>query len=354
MKSAINTVRWLLSIIFGMILSLIVLISPLAISISTTISNRETLKGWVNQSGIYQNTDELAIQFIKEQARSSSENQDLDKAEEIIAQHHLEEIVKDVLTPAFSQNIIEGAIDGAYDYLEGKTEGIVIKADKEKVQDAFLQILVAQSGLEYDSVDQIRNLPTCTPAQEENLEDGFESIEDACLPEGLVLDQIFESQFGQGDDTGQLDITSGGVNTEEIEGHFPAREVFQTMRLLPYLLLSAIVALTALTIIFNPSLKTSLIFTGIMGAVPSLLSAGLASLIYFSGSTSNAIAPLISDLDNQSTLLFEESSKVVLKDIFGKDILYSLLLLVLFGAIIASSRLVKVSQENTVPTEKKG
>jgi hypothetical protein len=348
MKSAINAVRWLFSIIFGIVLSALVFVTPLATAISSALSNRETLKVWVNESGIYEHSDELAIEFIKQQAQSSSENNQMDAAEKILAERNLEKILTGVLTPDFSRELIEGTIDGTYDYLEGKTEGIVIHADKEKVEDVFFQILLASSNLEFDSLDELKDLPTCTPAQEENLDKGFESLEDACLPKDLVIDKFFEIQPDQPD--GTLDITSGGINTEQIEENFPVRTVFQTAKVAPYLLFSGIILFAALTIIFNPRWKSAFIFTGIMGVIPSLISLGIAVFIYFSDSAMASIALSLTEFSAQNTVIIERSSETVIKDIFGRDILYSLLLLILFAAILFCSRFIKPA---VVETQKK-
>jgi hypothetical protein len=309
----------------------------------------------VHDSGLYENVDTIVLEILKAQMEQQEENGMTEAQEEefTLQKEQTEQLIKDVVTPEFSRELIENTLDGVYDYLEGKTEKIVVKMDQEQVEESFLKVLFSFSGLQFESAEQIRDLPTCTDKQEKELEKlgGFESIEDACLPQDLDLDKLFEEssvQFGTTTDGGEsFDITQGGIDTSEIEENFPAREVFQALRITPLITVLAIVLLTALIVVMVPGWKTGLMFAGIVGVAPSLLSLTLALILYFGDIITPLILNRTAELSSQNSTLLQNSSTAVVRNMFGKDILYSLLFVLFFAALIVGSRFIK-----TAPVEK--
>jgi hypothetical protein len=341
MKSALNTVRWLLSIIFGVLLCAIVFVTPLVLSMTTLISNRETLKRWVDRSGIYEEADTLVMDFLRQQAEKSIEGE-ISPSENPFSEHDIEKTVKEVLTPEFSRKVVEATVDGAYDYLEGKSGKIEIMMEKKEAENAFLKVLFVVSGLEFDSTDQIRDLPVCTDKQEENLDKGFENIEDACLPQELDLDSIFENTFpASADGSDSFDIAQGSISTTEIEQHFPARTVFQAIKLAPYFIISFVVLLSILVVVLVPGWKTGLIFTGIAGILSSLASLAFALLLYLGDTVSALVISASEQITKQQGELILNSSGAIAKDIFGRDALYSTIFLILFIAMTVWGILLK-------------
>jgi hypothetical protein len=355
MKSALNAVRWLISIILSLFLFMIVLVAPFIFSITSLVSNKENLKVLVRDSGIYDNVDTIVLEVLKAQTEQQEENGITQSQEEEFNQRkeQTEQLIKDVVTPEFSRELIENTLDGVYDYLEGKTEKIVVKMDQEQVEDSFLKVLFSFSGLQFESADQIRELPTCTDKQEKELEQsgGFESIEDACLPQDLNLDKLFEEssvRFGTTTDGGEsFDITQGGIDTTEIEKNFPAREVYQALKVAPLITVLVLLVLTALIIVIVPGWKVGLIFAGVAGLIPSLLSLTLALILYFGDIITPLILNRTAEISSQNSVLLQNSSTAVVRNMFGKDILYSLIFGLFFVALIVGSRFIK-----TPPVEK--
>jgi hypothetical protein len=349
MKSALNAVRWMFSILLSFILFAIVLVTPLLFSITSLVSNRENLKVLVSDSGLYENVDTIVLEILKAQMEQQESN-GLSEAEEqefLQRKEQVEGIVNDVLTPEFSRELVENSLDGVYDYLEEKTDKIVIKMDQQEVEDSFIKILFSFSGLEFESTDQIRELPTCTDRQEEELEEtgGFESIEDACLPQDLDLDKLFEEssvQFGTTTDGGDsFDITQGGIDTTELERNFPVREVYQTLRILPFIMIFVVLVLSALIVVMVPGWRTGLMFTGIVGLIPGILSLILALILYFGDLITPMILTRTTELSAQNSALLENSSTAVVRNMFGRDIFYSTLFVLFFSAMIIASRFIK-------------
>src|SRR5690606_29073919 len=94
-----------------------------------------------------------------------------DEPEYAQEQSKIKEVLKDVLTPGFSRELIEGGINSTYDYLEGRSEKVQISMREGIVEDTLVKIFDNFSDSNLSSIDDLRKLPTCTPDQAKELEE---------------------------------------------------------------------------------------------------------------------------------------------------------------------------------------
>ena len=68
MKTCLNIIRWLISIVLGFVLFIVITIGiPLA-SITNILTDPQNIKDWLDQGGVYENLTEVIVDFMSEKA----------------------------------------------------------------------------------------------------------------------------------------------------------------------------------------------------------------------------------------------------------------------------------------------
>lgn len=149
---------------FRGLLLLIILVSvalwTVAATLQMTLFNRETVKGWVQDSGAYNNViDTIEIRQVD--------------ATGIVTSEMLRKAIGAVVTPAYIQKQTESVIDIAYNWLDGDAPAITYSIPIHEQQGNFIEHLGKQ--LE----EKLRSLPQCS---------GISSFSQPCIPRAYTVE----------------------------------------------------------------------------------------------------------------------------------------------------------------------
>ena len=164
-SKAWDVVRWFVSVFLILLIFVTVIISIPLVSVSSTITSRDNIKDHLEQSGIYENIFGVIADFFPQQ-----------EGGEMI---DFSGIINQMVTPEQAKKNIEGAVDGTYDWLEGKI-------DRPEFE---IEIIPKDIDLVDTFSESINELPECEDDYSFTLQEG-QSFELECRPKGLNLDQL--------------------------------------------------------------------------------------------------------------------------------------------------------------------
>jgi len=149
---------------FRGLLLLIILVSvalwTVAATLQMTLFNRETVKGWVQKSGAYENiVDTIEIRQVDVTG--------------IVTSEMLRGAIGAVITPAYIQKQAEGVLDAAYNWLDGSAPAITYSIPIHEQRGSFIEHLGKQ--LE----EKLRSLPQCS---------GISSFSQPCIPRAYTVE----------------------------------------------------------------------------------------------------------------------------------------------------------------------
>ena len=181
MKAILTAFRWIFSFFLGLFIIILLLITPIILSVSTLLTQRQYISRWINDSGIYNESSKLAITQLKEKLSEQGLS-----IKEIKT---LEPSLNKSITPTLMRNISESAIHGVYNWLEGKTKSIEINTERFDLSLLLKDILPSKIIDNPDFNRLFSNLKPCSVSQENKLKQngGFTSIEELCIPSDLSL-----------------------------------------------------------------------------------------------------------------------------------------------------------------------
>ena len=132
----------------------------------------DSIKHALSESGIYQSVVSDALkQAQKEQEQKSGEEDQLP-----VDSPEIQRLIGEAATPELLQTKTEGAIDGLYAWIQGKTPKLEIAVDLRDVKTNFAD------GLERYVAEHVASLPTCRSGDDGNIEDPFNAT---CRPKGI-------------------------------------------------------------------------------------------------------------------------------------------------------------------------
>jgi hypothetical protein len=146
-------IRWFFSIPFILVLFVLIIAGITSTSISRTLTNPSSLKGWLKKGDIYNKLPLLIPEFIASQSGSGELSQmPLD-------QNDLAKISIAVLEPNWTQDNIEKIIDAGYLFLEGETKIPNFKVDISSRKEILVNEISSQLGGQMGSrmKQQLRN-----------------------------------------------------------------------------------------------------------------------------------------------------------------------------------------------------
>lgn len=336
MKQIMKAVRWFFAILLLVLLFALSLVTPIATSTSTLITNRQNPIRWIDNSGIYEQTDQITTVLLEITVGSDQEE---------ISKSDVRRILHEVLTPGFSRNLTEGLINSAYDFFEGKTNQIQVTLDEKMVQDSIIKILANFSDRPIDSLQDLQKLPTCTPQQALELEQSasLEDFELTCIPESIDLDKItsevFEN-FGvqerkEGSSLVNLVPTQININNAHIAG---LRLTYSIIKWAYLFLALSIIVTSAITIFLIPEIRKGITITSIVVISASSFSLALSILLLLSGSLADFVLSLIKIPYLTDLSVIQILVKDVTGDVARRAIWISLGLIVLFVVLMVAGR----------------
>lgn len=253
MKAIIEIIRRLFSFIIFILLFLILTLTPTLLSISTLLTNRETLPRWIETSGIYQEASDLAFQKIKDEFKKEGIN-----IKEVPIKD-FEKSIKKAISPELVKTNVLAIINGTYDWLEGKTPNLEITTKGLDLQKIIKDTLPKNIVNELDFVKQLNLLKPCTEAQAIKYEKlgGFKSLEEICVPPTLNLINVVDDSYNKID----TDLEKKLVKLDNVFGIPPIDAktsdtvffYYKTLVYMPIILLCSVILLSVLYLLLEPS-----------------------------------------------------------------------------------------------------
>lgn len=173
-----NALRKIGLFIFGLLLFITLPLNTLVWTTRQTLFDRQVLIGWLDKGKVYDNIADSAAQLAEDslankdttepQLEGESSGQMPDTATLIKA-------AKVALPPSVLKQNVESILNSAYDWLEGKTDTIVLNLDLSDEKAAFV------NALGDEAIARAASLPTCT----EQLPSDFDPLSSTCIPSGV-------------------------------------------------------------------------------------------------------------------------------------------------------------------------
>jgi hypothetical protein len=168
----------------GFAVNIILLVSVL----NATLLDRDQVKGWLNQTGVYEN---LINNFIAPQIRQSFA---ADPQTKILTADMMVDSLNQSLPPAFVKTQTEKVVNSSYDWLSGKTDRVEFTIPLEQPAEQFYATI--RSRL----IANLQALPPCRTATAT-----YDQITSAtCLPRSITAETAADQIVGQIKTEGQL------------------------------------------------------------------------------------------------------------------------------------------------------
>jgi hypothetical protein len=266
-----------------------------------TIHNRDTVKGWLNDSSFYDTVADTVLDNVKDESGRQGDDIPVDDA-------RVKTIVKQVFSPDFLKQNSEAILDSTYAWLNGDSNTLSFSVDLSSARQQLATSLGAYA------TEKAAALPACTAATQ--ITGDFDAFKATCLPPGVtaqaagqeVTSQLLENdEFLNKTTFSGNDITINDNGTSrpftETDQAKAARKAYQLSSFLPIAL--AIISLLLALIIFfvSPShwqglrrIGVTLISNGFILGISYLIVQRLPGAIDKSINTTDAKGRLISNI----------------------------------------------------------
>ncbi len=146
-------------------------------ALSLTVRDKDTVKNWLEESGIYgQITDTVINDAETVSVESLSVNTDQLPTE-------VKEAVNNAFNPAMLKDSTEKFVDGVYAWLEGSTDSPQVEVDISNAKNQLVEDLGSYA------TSRASSLPECTPLELQAVS-RFDGINATCLPPGVTPEQV--------------------------------------------------------------------------------------------------------------------------------------------------------------------
>ena len=322
--SPMNILRKSTLFLVGLLLTIALPVNTLFWTTRQTVMNRDTIIGWMKEGKVYENIADTAAK-IAEDSLSNKKDASLnpdgkplnDDTGSMPNTATLIRAAKVALPPNVLEADVDIILNSAYDWIEGKTDTIVLNLDLSDEKTAFV------NALGDEAISRAASLPTCTAP----LDTDFDPLSSSCIPSGVnvgsQVEKIKNDLSASADflpDTliTSTDITVGDANNKKLlsEEFSVAPKIYKQAKNSAYLS-AGVVAMLGLFVFLlgktrRSSLKINAWLFGLAGSWALLLGMALKlsdnfvvdAMINKDGSTvlsSSFAAPLISQIT--STLL---------------------------------------------------
>lgn len=169
--------------VFSLLLFIALPIHTLAWTTKQSVMDRNVLLGWLKEGEVYDNIADTAAQLAEDSLAKKDDTQPTegdvqqDNSGQMPDSATLIKAAKVALPPNVLQENVEAIINAMYDWLEGKTETIVLNLDLTDEKKAFID------ALGNEAIARAASLPTCTAEQAGD----FDPLSSNCIPSGTNI-----------------------------------------------------------------------------------------------------------------------------------------------------------------------
>jgi len=336
-----KTIRWIFTILFSLILSIVVLLGIPVGTLAHIVNNAERVKSLVGESGIYDNTGDILSDIVP-MALESSEGEGMFNIQEKLQNEESEMIglIEGILTPEFLKTNTEKSIDAFYSWFKRESEypkiEINLAEDKEKITDILLLSLSSK----------IENLPVCRT--DLIVQGDMNPFEMECKPEGFDVDTFREEMEEQlskeevdSQENSVFDQFMFKTKKEDFRDELTGKvqSVYKIATFVPIIIIGGVIFLLLLIILLIPNVKTKFIYSGILLILTSI-PASLSKLIIVSN-FKNIINIVINQFSQNGGSELEDISGTTIFNVIEtitanilKEISVVGLVVLLFGVVI--------------------
>lgn len=177
---------------FVPLLFIMLLVGGVLTAVTVPVTDEATVKGWVEETGIYENATDVAVDTVFQHTNQTLEDgNDTRSATDVLAvattEEELKEIASRVFPPSWIRRQVEGAVDAVYAFLKDETDTVEITVNVSSRHDE------AQEELTVLFQEQFSELPPCengnTTLDAGTLEE-FNLFEAECRPPGVPLSVV--------------------------------------------------------------------------------------------------------------------------------------------------------------------
>lgn len=223
-----NILRKFALFVFSLLLFIALPLNTLAWTTKQSLMDREVILGWLKEGKVYDNIADSVAQIAEDNLNKTDENQPVDgQSQEDAGQMPdtatLIKAAKTALPPNVLQENVEAVINSSYDWLEGKTDTIVLNLDLSDEKKAFID------ALGNEAIVRAASLPTCTAEQVSD----FDPLSSECIPSGTNVaaqaDKIKNELASSKDFIPDTSITSADLTVGEEGSKKLISEQFETI-----------------------------------------------------------------------------------------------------------------------------
>lgn len=207
-----NALRKIGLFIFGLLLFITLPLNTFVWTTRQTLLDRQILIGWLDKGKVYDNIADAAAQIAEDSLANRDPNEPQTEGEssgQMPDTATLINAAKVALPPSVIKQNVETILNSAYDWLEGKTDTIVLNLDLNDEKTAFV------NALGDEAIARAASLPTCT----EQLPSDFDPLSSACIPSGANVsggaDKIKNELFANKDFFPETTITGADFTVGE-------------------------------------------------------------------------------------------------------------------------------------------
>lgn len=179
MQGFIKFIRILSALLLSFILLITVILLPLVIGVYSAVGSPDNLKVWIDDSGIYENIVDIAIDEGIAKAGEGSIERGF-----AVSEDEARTSLKSILEPEWLKKNVETVLDGTYLWITGESETPDFTLDlgdrKDKVGEALRTLVHAK----------VEALEVCGPEVE--ITEGFDPFKANCLPVDVSQEEAFQ------------------------------------------------------------------------------------------------------------------------------------------------------------------
>ncbi len=231
---------------------------------NATLRNQTTVKGWLNQSGIY---DKLVTSVLDENSETPEESANVP-----LDDPRVREIANEAFNPAYVQQNVERVVDGVYGWLDGTTAEPSFSVD---LNDAKQRLA---DGLGKYATERAASLPPCSAAESRQLaaEGSANVLSATCLPIGVTPEQAgaqLRDEVLANDTLVNNPVLNGGIKVErdgqslsltDVPELKAVKSAYQFGAWLPYVFIGAVLASFAGVVFLSSTKRKGLTIAGII------------------------------------------------------------------------------------------
>ncbi len=341
-----KTLRWIISLPLCLLLFIMIIIGLNSVSISSNLSNPETLKKSLDKGGVYKDLPRIVTTLIKSNQKGSELSQ------LPLGEKQMESLIGGVFEPNWVKKNVEKVIDSGYLFLEGKTNipRFTIDITDRKT------ILITELNTQIQNT--IEELPVCSPMQEAQIiNNKVNPVEIGCWPSSIDKSKANQmgAQMGK-----QIE---GQLNNNEMlkDGSFKSKDFIKIKRTeaakiqqaylhfkkVPLYILSLIFVLSLIIFVIVPNMTNKLKTIGFIWIISNLILLGLQMFI-----RTQLFNLLAQEFKKQAEFksperllqLVNKPINLALQSISNQVIIYSLIMLILGIVMIILGSKTKSSQ----------